>query len=469
MDTHRLTASRPKGRLRRTRDRLRRLALGRGRTLWHPAQFGVAAPTALTLVGTVLLMLPVAARSGRSDPSTALFTSASTVSLTGFAVVDTGTYWSPFGQAVLLLLMEVAGLGVMVFASLLGLLVMGRLGLRSRLTPWTDTTTINSQQIMVVIVGVVRIALAVQAAAWATLTARLWLRYDIPFGRAVYEGLFHAVSAFTNAGISLWPGDPIPYTDDPLILLPLAITLVVGGLGYPVLHEVFRSRGPQGWSLHTRLSLVVTAILLVLGPIAVIFTEWDNPDTLGALEPAHRALAGWFNAVSSRSAGFAGFDYGEAEPATRFTTIILMIIGVASGSTGGGLKVTTVAVLVLAVHAEARGRDDVEAFGRRISPATVRQALAIGMAATLVLAVATFALLEMTTLDLETALSETTAAFSTVGLSTGVVAQLPGAGQAVLVLLMYLGFVGPITLASIMALRHTRRSYTYPEARPIVG
>jgi Trk-type K+ transport system membrane component len=437
--------------------------------LWHPAQFGVIAPTVAVLTGTLLLMLPAASRSGDTDASTALFTSASAVSLTGLTVVDTGSYWSPFGQWVLLGLMQVGGLGLMTFSSLLGLLIIGRLGLHSRLTPWSDTSILDLKTVLLVLRGVTRLSLLVEVVVWVLITPRIWLGHGEPFGEAVHLGLFHSVSSFTNSGFSLWPTSMLEHTDDPLLVLPLAGAFVLGGIGYPVIREVFRVHRPRDWSLHTRLTLVTTGILLVVGPLLVTLTEWNNPGTLGTLDVAHRIQAGWFSAASARSAGFAGIDFAEVEPATLITSMTLMLVGGGSGGTTGGVKVTTLAVLVLAVVSEARGRDDVEAFGRRISPSTVRQALAVGMATTLTIAVATFVMLETTALSLESGLFETVSAFANGGLSTGVTAEIPPLGRLLLIVLMFVGLVGPITLGSVLALRQTRRTYRLPEARPIVG
>lgn len=454
-------------RVRQLRVQQRRLALRR--PLWHPAQFGVLTPAAAIVAGTVLLLLPVSTTERSSDLPTALFTSVSAVSLTGFTVVDTAVHWSPFGQVVLLGLMQLGGLGVMAFASLLGLLVMSRLGLHSRLSPWAGTTTIDLATILLVVRGVLKVTLVVETVTWVLITLRLWLGYGRPLASALWLGLFHAVSAFTNAGFSVWPGDVLAHADDPFTALPLAAAFTVGGVGYPVIRELFHPSGRRGWSLHTRLTLVTTGVLMVIGPVVVVWTEWDNPGTLGSMDESSRLMTGWFSAVSSRAAGFAGLDYGQAEPATLLTTMMLMLVGGGSASTAGGIKVTTLAILVLAIVSEAWGRDDVEAFGRRISPATVRQALAIGMTSTLTLAAGTFILLETTELSLETALFEVVAAFSTAGLSTGAISALPAVGKGLLAVLMIIGLVGPVTLASFMALRRSRRPYRYPEARPLVG
>jgi trk system potassium uptake protein len=436
----------------------------------HPARLLPLGLLALVLAGTLLLELPVSRSGPGSAPlRTALLSATSAVTATGLSTVDTGTYWSGFGQVVLLVLMQVGGLGMMVAASLLGLVVLGRLGLRSRLLSRSATGTVDLGTVRRIVVGTIVLALAIEAVVVVAVALRLWLHYGESFGRALWLGTFHAVSAFTNAGFTLWPDSLARFAPDPWILAPTAAAFVLGGLGYPVLLETLRVRPARLWSVHTRLTLVVSAVLLVVGPLVVTLGEWRNPATLGALDVPGRLLAGAFGGISPRSAGFATFDYGHADASTMLFTSVLMVIGGASGSTAGGIKVTTVALIVLAVVAEVRGHPDVDAFGRRIAPATVRQAIAVsGMAFALVVA-ASLTLLELTGENLDAVLFEVSSAFGSSGLSVGLTPRLPAAGQYLLVAVMLAGRLGPITLATALALRHTRRAFRNPEARPIVG
>jgi Trk-type K+ transport system membrane component len=249
----------------------------------------------------------------------------------------------------------------------------------------------------------------------------------------------------------------------------LAIAFVVGGLGYPVLLEVSTVRPVQRWSLHTRLTLIGTALLAVIGPLVVLAAEWDNPRTLGRLDPSGRVLEATFAGLSPRSAGLSTFGYEYAHPATRLVTDLLMMIGGGSGSTAGGIKVTTVAVLLLAVLAEVRGLRDVEVLGRRIGPSTVRQAIAVVGLALTVVGLATLTLLPLSGTDLDATLFEVTSAFGCSGLTTGITQRLPFAGQLVVVLLGIAGRVGPIGVGTALALRRIRRAYRNPEARPVIG
>ena len=264
------------------------------------------------------------------------------------------------------------------------------------------------------------------------------------------------------------------FVDDPWICLPIAAAVISGGLGFPVILELRRQLRPAGgrrrsWSLHLKLTLVATAALLVVGTGFVTATEWNNPATLGALDTPARLLAGFFQAVMPRTAGFNTLDYGQMEDGTLLGTIILMFIGGGSAGTAGGIKVTTFVILFFAVYAEVRGEPNVDAFGRRIDDRAIRQALTVVLLSIAAVVSATVVLIEMTALSTQTLLFEVVSAFATVGLSTGVTADLPSGAQLILVGLMFLGRLGPITLVSALALRERTRLYELPEGRPIIG
>jgi Trk-type K+ transport system membrane component len=432
------------------------------------------------IAGTLLLMLPVASASGRGAGfSTAMFTAIAAVCVTGLHVVDPGTYWSGTGQVVILLLMQFGGVGVMWFASLVGLLVADRLGLRSRmLAPLAPAPgeagrvggiggAVSPATSRRLFLGVLRISLAVEAVVWLVL----WLRLEFGYGerplRAAWLGLFHAVSAYTNTGLALWPDNLQRFAGDGWVLLPLLAAVVLGGIGYPVWHELLRARRGRTWSVHVRLTVITTAVLLVLGPFAVFLTERHT--TLAGLDGAHQALAALFSGVGPRTSGFATIDYSHADPGTLLITAALMFIGGGSASAAGGIKVTTLAVLSLAVASELRGRTDVEAFGRRIDGTTVRQALTVVMLAMVVIAASTLALLELSSLEVGDALFETVSAFATAGLATGRTGGIPTSGHNLLLVLMLVGRFGTIVLASGLAVRERRRLVRYPQARPLVG
>lgn len=437
----------------------------------HPAQAVVFGFATAVLVGTVLLVLPLSrAGSGSAPLLVALFTSTSAVCVTGLLVVDTPSYWSGFGQGVILVLIQVGGFGIMTLASLLGLLVSRRMGLRSRLTAAAETKAVGLGDVRAVLAGVLRLSILFEALTAIALTLRLTFGYNEPLSHALYLGVFHAVSAFNNAGFALYSDSLVRFVADPWICLPVALAVIAGGLGFPVLFELRRQlRTPHQWSLHTKLTLSVTAVLLALGTLVVTGTEWSNPATLGALNTPARLLAGFFQAVMPRTAGFNSLDYGHMHESTLLGTDALMFIGGGSAGTAGGIKVTTFVLLFFVIYAEVRGDPTVKAFDRRIDHRVQRQALTVALLSVGAVVAATLALLEMTAFTTSQVLFETVSAFATVGLSTGITPDLPGSGQLLLVALMFLGRLGPITLVSAIALRERPYLYQLPEGRPIIG
>lgn len=421
-------------------------------------------------VGTVLLWLPVSrSGSGGAPPLTALFTATSAVCVTGLVTVDTPTYWSGFGQVVILALIQIGGFGIMTMASLLGMLVSRRMGLRTRITAAAETRSLDLGDVRRVLFGVMRVTLVFELTAATALTARWAVGYGQPVGRAIELGVFHAISSFNNAGFSLFSDSLMGAASDPWILLPIALSVIGGSLGFPVIMELRRQLRPRRWSLHTKLTVGMTAVLLLGGTLFMTAGEWANPSTLGHLSSDEKVLDGFFHAVMPRTAGFNAWDYADVTDGTLLGTIMLMFVGGGSAGTAGGIKVTTFVVLFFAILAEVRGERSVNAFDRHIDTRTQRQALTVALLAIAAIMGATLLLIELTDHSLAAVLFETTSAFATVGLSTGITASLPGSAQVVLVVLMFLGRLGPITLVSALALRDRQRRYQLPEGRPIIG
>ncbi len=450
---------------------LRRPAWERSRHAWqHPARWIVVGITGLAITGTLLLMLPLSrAEHGGAPWNVALFTATSATTVTGLTVVDTGTYWSPFGHVVILALMQVGGLGVMTAASLLGLVVAGRLGLRTRVLAQSERETIGLGTVRNVVWGSAALVLTVEAVLFVVLTVRLWLGYDYSLGHAAWSGLFHAVSAFNNGGFGLYSDSLATFARDEIILGGVGIAAFLGGLGYPVLSEMIRVRPAARWSVHTVVTLRVSLLLLVLTAAVITIGEWRNPATLGQFDLHTKLTSGAFAAVMPRSVGFTTFDISQMDDSSLLFTDMMMIIGNGSGSTAGGIKVTTLAILVLAVAAEVRGTHDVNVHGRRLADGVVRQAIAVSAFSFTIVIGATMAMLEMTNERLDDLLFEVISAFATCGLSVGVSGRLDSPEQVIFTLLMLVGRVGPITFATALALRQTRQAYRNPAARPIVG
>ncbi|MEX2984039.1 TrkH family potassium uptake protein [Streptomyces sp. C36] len=442
----------------------------------HPARTLVGAFALVIAGGALLLMLPVATEGPRgADFVTALFTSTSAACVTGLVVVDTGTYWSGFGEGVIIALIQLGGFGIMTMASLLALLISGKLRLRMRLTAQAETKSLGLGDVRRVLVGVAVITLTVEAAVSTLLALRLFLAYGRGLGDAAYLGLFHAVSAFNNAGFGLRPDNLVPYAEDPWVTLPVAFTVIIGGLGFPVLLEVLRHRrrrrtqGKRNWSLHTKLTVLTSVVLLATGTALTCLLEWTNPGTLRPFDWDEKVLNGFFHSAVSRTAGFNTLDIGAMRPSTLLATCVLMYIGGGSAGTAGGIKVTTFAVLAAAMFAEVRGEPAAEVMRRRLAPSVLRQALTVALLSIGLVIVATLALLTVSGKSLSAVLFEVVSAFGTVGLSTGITPGLSTAGKLILIALMFVGRLGPVTLVSALALRERLRRYELPKERPVIG
>ncbi len=439
--------------------------------LGRPARVIALAFAVTILLGTVALSLPIAAESGRGAGFvTALFTSSSAVSVTGLSVVDTPSYWSVFGEITILVLMQIGGIGVMTLASMLAVLMSPRLRLRFQLTVQAETSSFSLGEIRRVVLGVVKLSLIFEAVFALVIALRLVFGYDRAVGPAAYESVFHSISAFNNGGFALYSDSLTQYVSDAWICVPIALAVVIGSLGFPVLLELRRELfQPHLWSLHTKITLGVSGILLIVGPVLVTAMEWTNSATLGSLSVPTRLLAGIFHGVMPRSGGLNSIEIGAMNPETLVVMDGLMFIGGGSASTAGGIKVTTFAILALVIAAEIRGEPDVKALNRRIPTTVQRQALTVALISVGVIAVSTLVLMSLSGLPLDYVLFDTISAFATCGLSTGAVAEMPPAAHVILSFLMFAGRLGPITLATALATRERTRRYRLPEERPIVG
>ena len=441
------------------------------REVQHPAHIVPLAFLITILIGTALLMLPVSRADAVGAPwIAALFTAVSAVCVTGLVTVDTGTYWSSFGQWVIMALFQIGGFGMMTAATLLGLLVNRSFRLRTRLTAQAETHTLGIGDVSSVAKLVLFVTVIVEVMTALALALRLHLGYDLPLAEAVWSGLFHSVSAFNNAGFSIHADGLIRYASDSYFLAPVMLAIVIGGLGFPVLQDLRNKlRDPQHWSVHTKLTLVGTAVLLAGGATLLLAFEWANPRTLGSMPAGDKLLSAIFASVSARTAGFNSIDIGGLTHESLGLHYFLMFIGGGSAGTAGGVKVGTAMILVMLVIAEIRGRMDTEAFGRRISHSAQRQAITVLVLSSAVVVLGTVFILHTTEIATDRVIFEVISAFATVGLSTGITADLPDSAQLMLILLMYIGRVGTITLAASLALGEHRMPFRYPEEHPVVG
>lgn len=419
----------------------------------------------LIAVATVLLMLPgVAARP--LSWMEALFTAASAVTVTGLAVVDVGSELTRAGQWLLLVCIQLGGLGIMTFTVMVLALLGQRLGIRQQLVLKEDL----NQTSLGDLVRLVAVIAAVVGAAEVAGTLLLAVRFVPEFGwsEGLFRALFHAVSAFNNAGIALWPDSLMRYATDWWINLVLIAMIVLGSIGFSVIDEVANRRRWKSLSLHTRLTLVGTAALIVWATVWFALLEWHNPRTLGAHHVADRLVISLFQAVSFRTAGLNTVDVAGLTDATSFMTMTQMFIGGSSTSTAGGIKVSSFMVLVIATLAFLRGSTSPSAFGRAVSTVDMLRVLALAFLSLLVAALGVFALVatqEGSFIDL---MFEAVSATGTTGLSRGATAKLDDFGRGVLVVIMFLGRIGPLALGLMLA-RGTADAIRYPEGRVYLG
>ena len=422
-------------------------------------------------VGTVLLMLPISKQGpGGANFVDALFTATSAVCVTGLTTVDTVLYWTPFGQVVIMLLIQLGGLGIMIFASLIGLVLARKLSVRSRMNAVSEAKAVGFADVRGLVRGIVKITVVIEFVVFLLL----WLRFVIGYGYDVGEGAWHAsflaVSSFNNAGFALYSDSLMGFVSDPLVCLPIAGAIILGGLGFPVIMQLRKEfRRPLHWTMNTKLVIWATILLLLGGTVYITAIEWTNPATLGQFDPATRLLAGFFQSVQTRTAGFNSIDIGGMHSASWLGMDVLMFIGGGPAGTAGGIKVTTFAVLFFIMMTELRGEGAVNIFGKRLSRSVHRQAITVVLIAVAAVMTGTTLLLLMTDYRLELVLFEAVSAFGTVGLSTGITFDLPDGAKIVLILLMFLGRLGPLTLGTAIALRERRVLYELPKERPAIG
>ncbi|MCW3812864.1 TrkH family potassium uptake protein [Micromonospora sp. DR5-3] len=442
------------------------------RLLRHPVRLVPFGFLAVILVGTGLLMLPWATSHHRYTPFlTALFTATSAVSVTGMAVNDTPNYWNGFGLAMITVLTQLGGLGILTVAALVILVVSRQLGLRNRLLVQAETAEFGVGDVRRLLTRIAATVFVTEAVMTAVLTGRLWLTYGYPPWRALWSAAFHSIQAFNNAGFSLYSDGLVAFSRDPWVALPLGLGAFIGGLGFPAIFEAVREwRRPRGWAVATKLTIWGSLALIALGFGALLFAEWRNPATIGTFDTRGKVLATFTQITLSRTGGFDVIHVGRLSEESYPLLIVLMFIGGGSASTAGGIKVSTFFLLAFVIWAELRGEPDVTAGGRRVATASQRQALTVALlSVALVVAGTAVVIAASRHVRYYAALFEVTSAFSTTGLSVGLAPELNEPGKYLLTALMYIGRVGPLTLGSAIALNTRRRQYRYPEEQPIVG
>jgi trk system potassium uptake protein TrkH len=448
-----------------------------------PARFAIAVFASLVLVFTLLFSLPIATTSGERAPLVdAFFTAVSVICVTGLSTVDMATYWSPFGHVLVFVGVEIGGVGVLTLASILGLVISRRLGLRQKLLAAGDSNPLRirrgpvaeSQAVRlgdtVSLLATVAVSVLVIEAVIASLLFPRMLIEGVPPLEAAWQSIYISAMAFTNTGFLPLESGLDAYATDVWFLSALMLGVVLGAIGFPVIFVLARSfRAPQRWTLHTKLTLVTSALLLVLGAFAYFVLEFNNPATFQNLDAGQRILQSFFISTMARSGGFATFDMSQLDGSSLLVTDMLMFIGGGSASTAGGIKVTTLAVLFLAAFAEARGNDEIEAFHRRIPQDVLRLAVSVVLWGATTVAAACIILLLITDAPLDYVLFDVISAFATCGLSTGFTASTSEPAQYVLAITMFLGRLGTVTIAAAFAASQRRQLFRRAEERPIVG
>ena len=425
----------------------------------------------LIAAGTLLLLAPFAHHGGGSTPfMEALFTATSAVTVTGLVIQDTATYWTRYGQVIILALMFIGGLGFMTFATFLLVIIGQRVTLTQRLLMRESLGVDQLGGLVRLTARIVMLAAIIQLAGFVILFIRFSFTYTP--AEAVWQAVFHAVSGFNNAGFVVLPASESlsAVQGDVAVISMIAILAVLGGIGYWVIIDVVRSRRFSALTLNSKLVLILSGFLILAGALVFFAAEYDNPDTLGVMSVGQKAGLSLFESISGRTAGFSTVSFGDTEQHTNFFFTALMFIGGASASVAGGIKVNTLAVVLVAVLATIRGRQRATAFGREVPPQQVQRAMSVGAVATVLVFVMalllTFSEADFPFIDI---LFESVSAFGTVGLSTGLTPDLSGWGHLILVLTMFAGRVGPLTVVLALAQAADRDVYRYARERVTIG
>lgn len=465
---------------------------GRGRDFWHftrrvitssPSRFAILIFATLIVLFTALFSLPIASATGTvTRLSDALFTAVSTICVTGLATVDMATHWSPFGHVLIFLGVNIGGMGVLTVASVLGMVISKKLGLRAKLLAAGDSNPLRAhggvvdegQTVRLGEVGqllkTVAMSLLLIEAVVAVLLYPGLVMAGIPPLAALWEAPYYSAMAFTNTGFAPNATGVGEFVDDYFVLTMLMVGVFLGSIGFPVIYTLAKHHfHVKRWSLHSKLTLITTTILLVAGAAVFIILEFDNPRTFGSMDADDTVFQSFFLSTMTRSGGFSVIDVDDLNGSSALVTSMLMFVGGGSASTAGGIKVTTLAVLAIAVWSEARGRQSVQAFGRRIPSDVQRVALSVVAWGATIVALSTIVITQITKASTEDVLFDVISAFGTVGLTTGLTESLPEPGVYVMAATIFMGRVGTVTLAAAVAATTRTQLYSLPVERPIVG
>lgn len=417
------------------------------------------------IIGSLLLKLPISTAKPLSWID-ALFTAASATTVTGLAVVDTGTEFTVFGQTVIMGLIQVGGLGFMTFAVLIVMILGKKIGLKERML----VREALNQPTIGGVIGLVKVlflfSISIELISALILSIRLVPQYGWASG--LFASVFHAISAFNNAGFSLWPDNLMSYVGDPAVNLVITFLFITGGIGFTVLFDILKNRRFKAFSLHTKLMLAGTFILNIAATLIIFILEYSNPGTLGSLHLPDKLWASYFQAVTPRTAGFNSVDFGSMREGTIVFVLLLMFIGAGSASTASGIKLTTFLVILMSVIAYLRGHKETVIFRRTIKYPIIIKALAVSVISLFIVFIGIFALTITEQAPFIQVVFETFSAFGTVGLTMGLTPELTTAGKCIIIALMFIGRIGPLTFVFSFA-KTEKSNIRYPDGEVFTG
>ncbi|WP_226678719.1 TrkH family potassium uptake protein [Mesobacillus jeotgali] len=426
---------------------------------------------AIIILGTLLLSLPVSTVDGRGLPILdALFTATSATCVTGLVVVDTGDTFTRFGEMVILSMIQVGGLGFMSFATLLAFILGKRISFKERLVIQESLNNETVEGIVRLVKRIFLFTAVVEISGGIILSLRF--SQEMAAGKAIYYGFFHAVSNFNNAGFDLMGGFKglTAYAEDPIVNITMITLITLGGIGFIVMNELFDYRKTRRLSLHSKIVFAISAVLVFGGALLIFILEFNNPSTLKPMTMTGKMFGAFYQAVTPRTAGSNTLNIPDLKQSTLFLIIFLMFIGASPGSTGGGIKTTTFAVLIGAVKSQIRGREDVTFFGRRMDPGIIFKSLTVTLISLFLVVLITMVLtITEQGKDFLMIFFETVSAFSTVGLSMGLTPELSSIGKILITITMFAGRVGPLTLAFAVAKKRKENHYRYPAGKVMIG
>lgn len=423
----------------------------------------------LIVIGSVILSLPSSSTTGEATNFLdAAFTATSAVCVTGLVTLDTSTHWNVFGQTVIIILIQIGGLGFMSFATLIAIFLRRKISLKSRLVMQEAMNTFSIQGLVKMVIYIFGFTFAVEILGAILLSTQFIPKYG--FSTGIFYSIFHSISAFCNAGFDLFGTSLVTYNQNVFVILVISAIIIVGGLGFAVWLDFYKFKNMKKITIHSKFVILVTTVLIFGGTILMFIFEYKNPNTIGNMMFKDKLLNSFFSSVTTRTAGFNSISINDMSNASKFLNISLMFIGGSPGSTAGGLKTTTIGIVVLTVISVIRGREDTELFGRRFTKSLVYKAftlLFIGMGLVIIVTMMlSYTEKGVSFMDL---LYETTSAFGTAGLSTGLTPKLSNVGKILIMLMMYFGRVGPLTVVLALARKRKKSGYKYPEGKILIG